>query len=90
MKWLLIPALISCLGLAAAGPEDSAKPRPAGGEEQAKARFEKADKNHDGKLTREEAKEGMPRVFANFDRIDHDRKGYLTLEDVLRALRNKK
>lgn len=49
---------------------------------QAVERFKAADKNGDGKLTLEEAKAGMPRIAANFDRIDTEKKGYLTLEQV--------
>ncbi|MGE8453415.1 MAG: hypothetical protein ACN6OP_22970, partial [Pseudomonadales bacterium] len=33
-------------------------------------RFKAADVNHDGKLSREEAKAGMPEVYKRFDQID--------------------
>ena len=46
------------------------------------SRFAAADKNGDGKLTLEEAKAGMPRVAKNFDRIDKDKKGYVTLDEI--------
>ena len=45
-------------------------------------RFAKADANGDGKLTKEEAKAGMPRVHASFDSIDTDQAGYVTLEQI--------
>jgi len=45
-------------------------------------RFKAADKNHDGKLTLEEAKAGMPRIAAAFSRIDVENKGYVTLEQI--------
>ena len=45
-------------------------------------RFAAADKNKDGKLTLEEAKVGMPRVAANFQRIDQQNKGYVTAADI--------
>ncbi len=45
-------------------------------------RFKAADKNHDGKLTLEEAKAGMPRIAAAFSKIDVDNKGYLTLDQI--------
>jgi Ca2+-binding EF-hand superfamily protein len=45
-------------------------------------RFAAADKNKDGKLTLEEAKAGMPRVAANFQRIDKQNKGYVTAADI--------
>jgi len=46
------------------------------------ARFQAADTNHDGKLTLEEAKAGMPRVAAVFSQIDVENKGYVTLEQI--------
>jgi len=45
-------------------------------------RFAMADKNKDGKLTLEEAKAGMPRVAANFSRIDTQNKGYVTAAEI--------
>jgi Ca2+-binding EF-hand superfamily protein len=47
------------------------------------ARFKAADKNGDGKLTLEEAQAGMPRVAMAWDKIDVDKKGYITLEQLL-------
>ncbi|WP_108508594.1 EF-hand domain-containing protein [Polynucleobacter acidiphobus] len=46
-------------------------------------RFAAADKNKDGKLTLEEAKAGMPRVAANFQRIDTQKKGYVTAAEIM-------
>lgn len=48
-------------------------------------RFAAADKNHDGKLTLEEAKAGMPRVAANFDKIDTQNRGYVTVDQIKAA-----
>lgn len=45
-------------------------------------RFKAADKNGDGKLTLEEAKAGMPRVASNFDRIDTQKLGYITVDQI--------
>jgi Ca2+-binding EF-hand superfamily protein len=45
-------------------------------------RFKAADVNHDGKLTLEEAKAGMPRVAKAFDKIDVEKKGFVTLEQI--------
>ena len=47
------------------------------------ARFNAADKNHDGKLTLAEAKAGMPRVAEHFSYIDSDGRGYVTLDQIL-------
>ncbi len=45
--------------------------------------FDAADKNHDGKLTREEAKSGSTPLIANhFDAMDDGHKGYVTKADV--------
>ncbi len=49
------------------------------------ARFAAADKNQDGKLTLEEAKQGMPKVAANFDKIDTQKRGYVTLDQIKAA-----
>ena len=45
-------------------------------------RFKAADKDGDGKLTKDEAEKGMPRVAAHFDEIDRDHKGYVTLDEI--------
>ena len=44
--------------------------------------FAAADTNHDGQLTLAEAKQGMPKVAANFDKIDTAKKGYVTVEQI--------
>jgi Ca2+-binding EF-hand superfamily protein len=66
--------MVTAVGSCAAAPHS--KPTP----EQIAARFQAADTNHDGKLTLEEAKAGMPRVAAVFSQIDVENKGYVTLE----------
>jgi hypothetical protein len=48
-------------------------------------RFAAADKNHDGKLTLQEARGGMPGVAKNFNLIDTDHKGYVTLDEIKAA-----
>lgn len=45
-------------------------------------RFEQANTTHDGKLTLDQAKAGMPAIAKNFDAIDKDKKGYVTLDDI--------
>jgi Ca2+-binding EF-hand superfamily protein len=49
---------------------------------QAEERFAAADKNADGKLTLEEAKAGMPRVASGFSKIDVEKRGYVTLDQI--------
>lgn len=53
------------------------------GNQEVETRFKAADKNGDGKLTLEEAQAGMPRVAMAWDKIDVDKKGYITLEQLL-------
>ena len=45
-------------------------------------RFSAANVTHDGRLTREQAGAGMPLVAQDFDAIDIDHKGYVTLPEV--------
>ena len=45
-------------------------------------RFKAADKNADGKLTLQEAKDGMPRIADAFSHIDIEKKGYVTLDQI--------
>ena len=58
------------------------------GERQAKAaeRFRHADADGDGAISRAEAEQHAPRLARKFDRIDRDRDGWLT-QDELRAYR---
>jgi Ca2+-binding EF-hand superfamily protein len=46
-------------------------------------RFQAADTNHDGHLTRDEAMAGMPRVAQHFDQIDTSRTGSITLQQIV-------
>jgi hypothetical protein len=45
-------------------------------------RFTAANVTNDGRLTRHQAEEGMPLVAQNFDAIDLNGKGYVTLPEV--------
>lgn len=45
-------------------------------------RFNKADANGDGMLTKEEANGNMPKVYKNFDAIDTEKKGFITMDQV--------
>jgi len=45
-------------------------------------RFDQANTTHDGHLTPDQAKAGMPMVAKHFDAIDKDKKGYVTTEDI--------
>jgi hypothetical protein len=45
-------------------------------------RFVKCDLNRDGKLTLDEAKGCMPRIYDHFSRIDEQNKGYVTVAEI--------
>lgn len=45
-------------------------------------RFTAADANADGRLSREEAKRGMPRIYRKFDAIDAEKTGSVSLEQI--------
>jgi EF hand len=51
------------------------------------AQFKVADADGDGKLSKEEAKTGMPGVYRNFERIDTKGSGFVTQEDLTLALK---
>ncbi len=52
------------------------------------AHFKAADKDNDGSLTREEAK-AMPRVAKNFDAIDADKSGTVTLAEINTSMKDR-
>ena len=45
-------------------------------------RFAKCDTNRDGKLTMDEAKGCMPRIYDHFSSIDTANKGYVTVAEI--------
>ena len=80
MKSKLLTLVLSLLTLAAANASaESYRDRMID------EKFAAADKNHDGKLTLAEAQAGMPKVAANFDKIDTQGLGYVTLDQIKAA-----
>lgn len=47
--------------------------------------FDAADTNHDGALSKEEAREGMPMLFARFDEKDANKDGKISKDEVMRG-----
>ena len=57
---------------------------------QATEKFDKADKNKDGKLSREEAIEAFPYMLEKFDKLDKSKDGFLSWEEFVGHNRWKK
>ncbi|MFC0397600.1 EF-hand domain-containing protein [Paraburkholderia rhizosphaerae] len=58
--------------------------------QQLQERFGAANTTHDGKLTREQAAAGMPRVAQHFDEIDTQKVGYVTLPQLEQFMMSKR
>ncbi|HVY06530.1 MAG TPA: EF-hand domain-containing protein [Burkholderiales bacterium] len=65
----------------AAAPDSMNDKTKSGMHDKGDAMFKKADKNNDGTLDRTEAKK-MPRISKNFDAIDTDKDGTVSLDEV--------
>jgi hypothetical protein len=50
--------------------------------ERAGQRFEAADSNHDGKISPDEARAGMPRVSEHFAEIDANKDGFVSRDEI--------
>lgn len=83
MSGVLAMALASLSGATLAQTVDAATQAKL---TELETRFKESDKNADGKLTLQEAKDGhMTRIADAFGHIDTDKKGFVTL-DQLKAL----
>lgn len=83
MKRHFAAALAGVILVAGAG---SAHAQSAAQISMMESRFAAADKDKDGKLTLAEAQAGMPRVAANFNKIDRAGKGYVTVDEIKAAM----
>jgi len=83
---LLLAATLAFGAHAAFAQDAGVKSDRAAKIEKAKAeldkRFTDADADHDGKLSRDEAKAGMPKVYEHFDEMDTAKTGFVTKEQV--------
>lgn len=80
----LAAALLACLVVSAAHAQ-TAPPDASRGDalrSQLAQRFAAADTNADGRLSRDEAKAGMPRVYRAFNAIDSTHAGSITLAQI--------
>ena len=68
--------------LAPPQPQPGASAYPQAGGGGLVQRFANANVTHDGRLTRGQAEAGMPMVARNFDTIDIEHKGYVTLPEI--------
>lgn len=78
----VLAAALSTVAIVAPAQAQDAKSgrRDMAGELQ--KRFAAADKNGDGRLTKEEAQAGMPMVYKHFDEIDKAHAGSVSLADI--------
>jgi hypothetical protein len=77
-------AIISATAFAVAPAfaQMQAPAKPAASSDAATAAFERADKNTDGKLSKEEAA-AMPAIAEKFDTLDKDKDGALSKEEFM-------
>lgn len=80
----------ACVLLLCAGCASAQGGRAARMMEQMQQRFTTADADRDGRLTREEARQGMPWVHTNFDAIDTARTGAITLAQLQQYARSQR
>ena len=75
-------AFVSCAAHAQTATEATPAAAAARPYRSIAVRFEAANVTHDGHLTLEQAKAGMPAIARHFDEIDTKKAGYLTLDQV--------
>jgi Ca2+-binding EF-hand superfamily protein len=82
-RQLALLGLTSLCGAAALASSNTTMPNAPADDQEVVTRFNAADKNGDGKVTLEEAQAGLPRVALAWEKIDVNKKGYITLEQLL-------
>lgn len=82
IKASVISSLLSVTSVAWATNDQTLPPIPTT-DQGVLALLKAADKNSDGKITRQEAEQSLPRIAMAWDKIDIDKKGYVTYEQIL-------
>ena len=89
LRLLAVPLAAGLLALAPAGGAFAQSAAPAATGEAAPKhhatlaqRFADANTTHDGHLTLDQARAGLPMAARHFAAIDKDNKGYVTLDDI--------
>ncbi|OHC62882.1 MAG: hypothetical protein A3H93_09370 [Rhodocyclales bacterium RIFCSPLOWO2_02_FULL_63_24] len=92
MRYLAVVVLISCLGPGVGNAQTIVPKLDEAGrrgevartaKNKAAAQFDAADKDKDGKLSREEAAKASSYVADNFDKLDADKDGFLSWEEFV-------
>ena len=83
---LLIASVTLGVAGSAYAQSTAAPAKPAATDTEITAAFTKADKNADGKLSRDEAA-ALPAVAANFDRVDSDKDGTISSTEFGKAMK---
>ena len=78
--------LIAGVTLAMAGVAHAQSTAAPAADAEAAAAFTKADKNGDGKLSREEAA-SLPAIASNFDKFDTDKDGSISPAEFAKAMK---
>lgn len=84
---IVIALATACIGVVAQDGESGRGKQMAA---KLQERFASADANHDGRLTKDEAKAGMPFVYKHFDEIDKAKAGAITMADIAAFARDQR
>lgn len=82
--------LLAALALGLCGCAGAREARSQQMLERAQQRFADADTDHDGRLSRKEAKAGTPRLAGHFDEIDSDHDGLLSATEIVDYIKQRR
>ena len=86
----LATTLLAVLALGLSGCAGAREARSQQMMERAQQRFADADSDHDGRLSRDEARAGTPRLADHFDEIDSDHDGQLTTAEIVDYIKQRR